>query len=179
MKDFTKMSSNDVTALLSMASGYPKSMVGDLQWELREVQHIPDDPNNVLHVDTFCTAIQVWLYAEDISDEQGPFAVVNGSRSLTYEKATWLFEVSNNVPKHGAGSYGSFRLLPPGDAASSENDEALKAPESLWGMSKRIRCSCSTPFSAQTSVNTDATRFEFKVLLGISLTIVSCAWRGR
>ena len=48
-----------------------------------------------IHVYACSPAIKVWLYAEEVTNPQGPFSVVPGSHRLSEGKARWLYNVSN------------------------------------------------------------------------------------
>ena len=88
------------------------------------------DDNCRLHVDTYMPAWKVWLYAEDVQDRHGPFTLVPGTHVSSEAKLRWLYSESNNVAKHGPGSYGSFRM-----DTSLEDWDAL--PETSFGMPAR------------------------------------------
>lgn len=62
-------------------------------------------------MDTYHASIKVWLYAENITSDLGPFTVVRGSHTVNLAKAKFLHRVSTNLVDRGPESYGSFRLL--------------------------------------------------------------------
>jgi len=113
MKDFSAMTNQDLIEILMMVSGYSRDMIPDISWELRPVYHqnSSHDLNQDLHVDTYHASIKVWLYAENVTADKGPFTVVRGSHTVSLAKAKFLHRVSTHLVDRGPESYGSFRLL--------------------------------------------------------------------
>eukprot|EP00939_MAST-03C_sp_MAST-3C-sp1_P000206 g206.t1 len=113
MKDFSSMTNEDLVELLQMVSGYDRDMIPPIAWELRPVYHqnSSHDLNQDLHVDTYHASIKVWLYAENVTSDKGPFTVVRGSHRVGLAKAKFLYAVSTNLTERGPQSYGSFRLI--------------------------------------------------------------------
>lgn len=89
MKDFSKLTNEDVTELLMMASGYDISDIPALNWQLRVVKGDYCDLNLDLHVDTYQPSWKLWLYAEDIDESQGPTSYVIGSHRNNENKLRW------------------------------------------------------------------------------------------
>ncbi|GAB5368066.1 hypothetical protein AAMO2058_001285900 [Amorphochlora amoebiformis] len=134
LKDFSKMTNEDVQELLMMISGFEASQIPDLTWQLRVVEAEGCDLNLDLHVDTYHPSWKVWLYAEDIDESNGPMNFVKGSHRNDIKKLTWLHQISNYPPVYGPGSYGSFRM----DSVDCNADFSTKSRnETKWGYEER------------------------------------------
>lgn len=55
------------------------------------------DPQTVLHSDTFQPTAKAWLFLRDVPADEGPFAYVPGSHKMTPERCAWEQEISENV----------------------------------------------------------------------------------
>ena len=87
-----------------------------------------DDPQKVLHSDTFHPAVKCWFFLQDVSIDDGPFTYVPGSHRLTLKKLRWLYHKSCEAAAlhDGHSEDGSFRVR------TDELDElGLPAPEPL------------------------------------------------
>jgi hypothetical protein len=60
-----------------------------LQSIFRRAGDGPDDPQTMLHADTFHPAVKAWLFLTDVSEDAGPFLYVPGSHWLTAERLRW------------------------------------------------------------------------------------------
>jgi len=131
MKDFSKMThATELEDILMMVSGYNRDMITNFTWELRPVFYQEGhDLNQDLHVDTYHQAIKVWLYAEDVHADLGPFTVVRGSHRVNLPKAKFLYRVSTHLSNRGPESYGSFRLI----KGDNESDFGFSKREGLVG----------------------------------------------
>mmetsp|Transcript_5297 Transcript_5297/g.7798 ORF Transcript_5297/g.7798 Transcript_5297/m.7798 type:complete len:853 (-) Transcript_5297:7-2565(-) len=134
LKDFSKMTNEDLKDILQMVSGYHERHIPQLTWQLRVVEADICDLNRDLHVDTYQPSWKVWLYAEDIDPSQGPLSYVKGSHVNDEKKLRWLHEISNSPPVYGPGSYGSFRM----DSVYCNTDISQQSfNETIWGYPKR------------------------------------------
>ncbi len=71
-----------------------------------------DDPQKVLHADTFHPAMKAWLFLEDVTEANGPFTYVPGSHRLTRERLRWEYRKSLTARSlnDGYSEKGSFRV---------------------------------------------------------------------
>ncbi len=69
------------------------------------------DPQLVFHADSFQPSMKAWLFLEDVSEEDGPFAYVPGSHLLTPQRIAWERRKSLEAPHADRlTSRGSFRV---------------------------------------------------------------------
>jgi Phytanoyl-CoA dioxygenase (PhyH) len=52
------------------------------------------DPQKDLHADTFHPTMKAWLYLDDVTAANGPFAYVSGSSRLTWRRLCWEYRQS-------------------------------------------------------------------------------------
>ena len=52
------------------------------------------DPQKDLHADTFHPTMKAWLYLDDVTEANGPFAYVPGSNRLTWRRLAWEYRQS-------------------------------------------------------------------------------------
>lgn len=72
------------------------------------------DPQTVLHRDTFHSIAKAWLFLQDVGEEDGPFSYVPGSHRLSDSMRSWEHEQSLSAAA-AANVYharGSFRMPP-------------------------------------------------------------------
>jgi|GEM_PF-1041915 len=108
--------------LMSMAAGGAPPV-----WSVECVIHGPDDPQTVLHSDTFHPSSKCWLYLEDVSEAEGPFVFTPGSNRLTWRRLCWEYKrslVARDL-KDGHSENGSLRAW---DADIAELDLAPPRP---------------------------------------------------
>jgi hypothetical protein len=60
-----------------------------IQSILRHACAGPDDPQTLLHADTFHPTVKAWLFLTDVAADAGPFTYVPGSHRLTPERLAW------------------------------------------------------------------------------------------
>jgi len=53
-----------------------------------------DDPQASLHADAFFHTHKAWLYVEDVSEENGPLALVKGSHRLSLQQIPYIYSHS-------------------------------------------------------------------------------------
>jgi hypothetical protein len=68
-----------------------------------------DDPQTVLHMDTFHSTMKAWLFLTDVPEEMGPFTYVPGSHRLTPRRLAWLKRRSVQAAQGGPPG-GAFRV---------------------------------------------------------------------
>lgn len=92
--------------LMAMASGGAPPV-----WSVECVLHGADDPQTVLHSDTFHPSAKCWLYLDDVGPEDGPFVYTPGSHRLTWRRLKWEYRRSRLAAgmQDGHSEHGSFR----------------------------------------------------------------------
>ncbi|WP_169569953.1 phytanoyl-CoA dioxygenase family protein [Sneathiella limimaris] len=55
-----------------------------------------NDPQTVLHSDTFHSTSKAWLFLHDVHEDEGPFSYVPGSHRMTEPRRDWEQEISFN-----------------------------------------------------------------------------------
>jgi len=97
---------------------YAASTGGFPAWFIQTVIAEPDretpDPQTDVHADTFHPTAKLWLFLQDVGEDDGPFMYVPGSHRLTPERLAWEHRTSltaRDDPRlHHA--HGSFRVRP-------------------------------------------------------------------
>ena len=84
----------EVRRLMSYTAGRAGAPVVFLQTVIAEAAKDEADPQTALHSDTFHATAKMWLFLEDVGEDDGPFAYVPGSHSLTDERLEWEFQQS-------------------------------------------------------------------------------------
>lgn len=94
-----------------------------------------DDPQKVLHSDTFHPTMKAWFFIRDVTPETGPFTYAPGTHALTKRRLDWE---NARVQKIAAGGFkdaysqkGSLRVLPrQGDlkALGIEGGQSMAVP---------------------------------------------------
>lgn len=72
------------------------------------------DPQTELHSDTFHSTAKMWLFLQDVGEDDGPFTFVPGSHRLTPERLDWEYRTSLTAASDPRGhhAHGSFRVTP-------------------------------------------------------------------
>jgi hypothetical protein len=72
----------------------------------------PDDPQCVLHADTFHSTVKAWLFLTDVQADEGPFTFVPGSHRTTPARLEWEKQMSLQAPASTdhLNRRGSFRI---------------------------------------------------------------------
>lgn len=88
-----------------------------------------EDPQTVLHADTFHPTMKAWLFLHDVGEDDGPFSYVPGSHKMTPERLAWEKEKSIMAPEglDYLSSRGSMRISD-GELASLGLPAAKKFP---------------------------------------------------
>ncbi|MFD2265352.1 phytanoyl-CoA dioxygenase family protein [Lacibacterium aquatile] len=75
----------------------------------------PDDPQKVLHSDTFHPTMKAWFFIREVTPETGPFSYAPGTHALTKRRLDWenkrVAEMAAGF-KDGYSLKGSLRVLP-------------------------------------------------------------------
>jgi hypothetical protein len=104
----------DIRALMGYAAGRAGAPALSIQSVIVDAAHAGSDPQGDLHADTFHPTAKLWLFLDDVSDDDGPFVYVPGSHRLTPERLQWEYTQSltaRDDPRlHHA--LGSFRIDP-------------------------------------------------------------------
>ena len=85
--------------LLRMLSAGAPPPTEPLRWAARTVVHEEGDPQYQPHVDTYHTAIKIWVYEENVTAADGPLHVAVGTHRATQSKLAWLYaRTRHNAP---------------------------------------------------------------------------------
>ena len=81
---------------------------------LRHACDGPEDPQTVLHADTFHPTVKAWLFLTDVAEDAGPFTYVPGSHRLSPARLEWERRVSlaARLSPNPDTREGSFRIAP-------------------------------------------------------------------
>ena len=111
----------DLRALTAYAASRRGEPIHYLQTVIAEADG-PDDPQTVLHSDTFHATAKGWYFFHDVGEEDGPFCYVPGSHRLTDRRLAWerqqSLSASRDTNSHHAD--GSFRATPDDLAAMGD-----------------------------------------------------------
>jgi Phytanoyl-CoA dioxygenase (PhyH) len=74
----------------------------------------PDDPQTVLHADTFHPTVKAWLFLTDVAEDASPFTYVPGSHRLTAGRLAWeqRMSLAARGSLNAEDRQGSFRIDP-------------------------------------------------------------------
>ncbi len=144
VKDFNRVSDQDLKNIMTMVSGLDERELPPLKWVHRPVKHMAGDAQYQMHVDTFHAAYKIWLYKAPTPVESGPLNYVKGSHRNTEGKLRWLYSVS----------------LPPAMHILKEPSIRLNEEETEMGFEKRQ--AMATP--ANTFVIADTSGFHARGL---------------
>lgn len=83
-----------IRQLMGYASGRSGAPVVFLQTVFADAAQKGADPQTAMHSDTFHSTAKMWLFLEDVGEEDGPFVYVPGSHRLTPERLEWEYTQS-------------------------------------------------------------------------------------
>ena len=85
-----------------------------IQTILSHAKDGPDDPQCVLHADTFHPTVKAWLFLTDVAEDEGPFTYVQGSHRFTPQRRAWERQMSLGMADQTdrLTQRGSFRVRP-------------------------------------------------------------------
>ncbi|MEL7151727.1 MAG: phytanoyl-CoA dioxygenase family protein [Pseudomonadota bacterium] len=104
--------STHMRRLMGYAAGRAGAPVMFLQTVLADAAEKTADPQTAMHSDTFHSTAKMWLFLEDVGEEDGPFVYVPGSHRLTPERLEWEYTQSLTAKADPRlhHSLGSFRV---------------------------------------------------------------------
>jgi hypothetical protein len=82
------LNNRDLLSRIRYVAGVGGAPVFSIQAVLSEANNV-DDPQMVVHSDTFHSNAKAWFFLEDVGDEDGPFAYVAGSHKATGKRLAW------------------------------------------------------------------------------------------
>ena len=96
------------------AASYDAEPITYIQTILTHATAGPDDPQCILHADTFHPTVKAWLFLTDVAEDEGPFTYVAGSHRLTAERRAWERRMSLGMADQPdrLTQRGSFRVHP-------------------------------------------------------------------
>ncbi|WP_428267622.1 phytanoyl-CoA dioxygenase family protein [Haliangium sp.] len=68
------------------------------------------DLQKVLHRDTFHPTVKLWLFLDDVREEDGPFVYVPGSHRMSAARLRWEYQHALAASAPGARKGGAFRI---------------------------------------------------------------------
>ncbi len=123
----------DITALFHYVASYRITPLHYIQTIVSKVAADHQDPQEVLHADTFHSSLKSWLFLNSVSDDQGPFTYVPGSHRFTPQRLAWEHQRSladprtidrlsaRGSPRVGAQELADMGLPPPVPVAVAAN----------------------------------------------------------
>lgn len=99
---------------LRYAASYDAEPITYIQTILTHATVGPDDPQCILHADTFHPTVKAWLFLTDVDEDEGPFTYVAGSHRLTPQRRAWERRMSQGMAQQSdrLTQRGSFRVQP-------------------------------------------------------------------
>ncbi len=96
------------------AGSFHAEPINYIQTILTHAKDGPDDPQCVLHSDTFHPTVKAWLFLTDVAADEGPFTYVPGSHRLTPQRRAWEHAMSLKMAHESERltRRGSFRTRP-------------------------------------------------------------------
>ena len=96
------------------AGSFHAEPINYIQTILTHAKDGPDDPQCVLHSDTFHPTVKAWLFLTDVAADEGPFTYVPGSHRLTPQRRAWEHAMSLKMAQQSERltRRGSFRTRP-------------------------------------------------------------------
>ncbi len=98
--------------MLAYAGSYRGEPTFQVQSVLSDPGNNEEDPQTCLHADTFHATTKMWLYMDDVGEDDGPFAYVAGSHRPTPQRIEWEYQKSLDAAQSPnlLHSKGSFRI---------------------------------------------------------------------
>lgn len=106
------LTQKNIVNLFKFAAGKNQRPISHIQVVKSNYVKGGDDPQKVLHSDTFHPTMKYWHFLQDVSEGMAPFTYVEGSNKLTWKRIKWEYTKSINMHKETT-SYsqkGSFRI---------------------------------------------------------------------
>jgi len=120
--------SKPVLSLLRYIASRGGEPAFSIQCIIANAQGRADDPQCVVHADTFHSTAKAWFFLHDVGADAGPFLYVPGSHVVTPQRLAWEREQSLSARGHQWRDHaeGSFRI-----SAEDLQRLGLPAPKSI------------------------------------------------
>lgn len=121
------MSNPGLLARIRYVAGVGGEPIFSIQAIFTEANTI-NDPQMVVHADTFHPNAKAWFFLEDVGPDDGPFAYVPGSHQLSHQRLIWEKKQSLKAKHHPIVYHarGSFRA-----AAEDLQEMNLPSPQKM------------------------------------------------
>ncbi|MEQ1529996.1 MAG: phytanoyl-CoA dioxygenase family protein [Methylococcales bacterium] len=99
----------ELIARIRYVAGIGGEPIFSLQAILSEA-NANNDPQTVVHADTFHANAKAWFFLENVGEDDGPFAYVPGSHKLSHKRLNWEYQQSlmakyHPIVYHARGSF--------------------------------------------------------------------------
>jgi len=98
--------------LIDLTSRYAGTYHDKNKYDLYKLHHGDESDNadsqKLIHRDTFHSAVKLWYFLEDVTEEQGPFHYMPGSHLMTKKRLAW--EKNRSVQASLDNKGGAFRI---------------------------------------------------------------------
>jgi len=91
LKKYSQFNSKKIRIFLKKISN---QSIPKINWKKVEFQHIKNDPQYSMHVDSFQNTFKVWMYPGNATKKNGPLHFIPKSHKLSFDKLKWLYDVS-------------------------------------------------------------------------------------
>ena len=124
LKNFEEMDDEQISSLLDMVAARASSTETipkpPFKWTPRNIT-VPEvrDLQTFGHVDTFATAVKIWIFDGSVEPKHGPLTYAKGSHRNSVPKMKWMYDYSL-PPAAEALQEPSFRLF--GSATATERN---------------------------------------------------------
>ncbi len=155
LADFLR--SGKVLSLLRYIASRGGEPAFSIQCIIANAQGSADDPQCVVHADTFHSTAKAWFFLHDVGPEEGPFLYVPGSHALTPQRLAWEREQSLSARTHPSRDHaeGSFRI-----SAEDRQRLGLPAPKSIAVRANTLIVADTFGFHGRTPSPTPTRRIE-------------------
>lgn len=106
------LTQKNIVKLFKFAAGKNHRPISHIQVIKSNYVKGGDDPQKILHSDTFHPTMKYWYFLQDVSEGMAPFTYVKGSNKLTWKRIKWEYKKSISIHNETT-SYsqkGSFRI---------------------------------------------------------------------
>lgn len=113
--------------LINLTSRYAGTYHDKNKYDLYKLHHGDESDNadsqKLIHRDTFHSAVKLWYFLEDVTEDQGPFHYMPGSHLMTKKRQNW--EKNRSIHASIDNKGGAFRISP--DELEQVHDGKLQA----------------------------------------------------
>jgi hypothetical protein len=112
-KDFKAIGDEGLHRLMKIALGEETLAIPSppYDWVMRNVScQSAWDPQNDVHIDTFYSIVKIWIFGQNVTLNEGPFAFAPGSHRNSEGRLRWMHAYSL-PPATEASAEPSFRIL--------------------------------------------------------------------